>query len=180
MPGPGFCYNRELDVFCNPQPFPSWNLEGTNWTPPIAVPELSEEQQRFAYHYDWVEEKYQKDNTTGWVLFTPQIVQIEQQPVNLSVSVSSGSSVEISSSVTISEGFCNASLITIIDTVDGVDLWNIQDPNAIATLDQPESTVSFNTPILTSDDDGKQFKIKFSPTDSGLSAETEIVTISIV
>jgi hypothetical protein len=71
-------------------------------------------------------------------------------------------------------------LITIIDTVDGVDLWNIQDPNAIATLDQPESTVSFNTPILTSDDDGKQFKIKFSPTDSGLSAETEIVTISIV
>lgn len=180
MPGPGFYYHSELDVFCNPQPHPSWTLEGTTWTPPIVIPELSEEQQRLKYHYYWNETEYQRDSSTGWFIFTPQIVQIQQQPTNLSVSVSAGSSVEISSSVTISEGFVNASLITIVDTVDGVDLWNIPNNEVVGTLDAPTSTISFNTPILTSDDDGRQFKIKFAPMDSGASVETESVTITIV
>lgn len=179
MPGPGFYYHRDLDVFCNPQPHPSWTLEGTNWTPPINRPELSEDQERLGYVYDWVELKYQEDNTTGWVLLTPQIIQITQQPENSSVNVSAGSSVEISSSITISKGFCSASLITIVDTVDGEDFWNVSNSDSTGTLDNSGS-ISFNTPVLTSDDDGRQFKIRFAPVDSGVSVETEIVTINIV
>lgn len=183
MPGPGFVYNRKLDVFCNPQPFPSWTLNGLRWEAPHPAPELTEEQERLGYCYVWVEERYEEDNSLGWQLFTPQVIQIAEQPADLSVNVSAGSSVEISATVSISEGMFGASLITIVDTIDGVDYWNIPNVpeyNASSLLDENNLTATFTTPVLTAEDNGREFKIKFKPVESGVEVETESVVITIV
>lgn len=49
--------------FYEPQPFPSWTLDNTTyiWHPPIPYPSDGQV-------YDWDEDAYQADNTTGWVL----------------------------------------------------------------------------------------------------------------
>ena len=39
--GIGYSYNKELDAFITPQPFPSWVLdtETTNWNAPVLMPQ---------------------------------------------------------------------------------------------------------------------------------------------
>lgn len=62
--GIGYTYDETLDAFIPPQPFPSWTLdtEIANWKPPVAQPELTQEQVEQGYFYRWDEE------TTSWVL----------------------------------------------------------------------------------------------------------------
>jgi hypothetical protein len=73
--GIGYTYNEELDAFVPPQPFASWVLDNAtaDWQSPLgAAPELTEEEIDAGSFYRWDEDAYQVDNTTGWVLFTPE------------------------------------------------------------------------------------------------------------
>ena len=62
------------DIFINQQPYPSWSIGvGTaRWYAPIPQPELTDEQKESRSSYSWDESAYQADNTTGWVLNTPE------------------------------------------------------------------------------------------------------------
>ena len=73
--GIGYSYNAELDAFVAPQPYASWTLDsGTaDWVSPLgAAPTLTDEQVAAMSYYRWDEDAYQADNTTGWVLETPE------------------------------------------------------------------------------------------------------------
>ena len=73
--GIGYSYNAALDAFVPPQPHDSWTLdnETADWISPLgAAPDLTEEEVTARSFYRWDEEAYQADNTTGWVLETPE------------------------------------------------------------------------------------------------------------
>jgi hypothetical protein len=73
--GIGYSYNAALDAFVPPQPHDSWTLdnETADWVSPLgAAPELTEAEAEARSFYRWDEEAYQADNTTGWVLETPE------------------------------------------------------------------------------------------------------------
>ena len=72
--GVGYSYNAELDAFVPPQPYASWTLNNTtaDWDSPLTEPTLTEEQITAGSYYAWDEDAYQADNTTGWVLTTPE------------------------------------------------------------------------------------------------------------
>ena len=73
--GIGYSYNAALDAFVPPQPHASWTLdnETADWVSPLgAAPELTEAEVEAMSFYRWDEEAYQADNTTGWVLETPE------------------------------------------------------------------------------------------------------------
>ena len=73
--GIGYSYNAELDAFVAPQPFASWTLdsETADWVSPLgAAPALTDEEVEARSFYRWDEDAYQADNTTGWVLETPE------------------------------------------------------------------------------------------------------------
>lgn len=61
----GGTYDATNDVFINPQPFPSWELDTSTWiweapNPPGRKPDDGKS-------YRWDEDAYQADNSTGWV-----------------------------------------------------------------------------------------------------------------
>ena len=71
----GYSYNASLDAFVPPQPYDSWTLDsGTaDWVSPLgAAPALTDDQIAANSYYTWDESAYQADNTTGWVLETPE------------------------------------------------------------------------------------------------------------
>ena len=73
--GIGYSYNAALDAFVPPQPYASWTLdnESADWVSPLgAAPEHTEAEVEALSFYRWDEEAYQADNTTGWVLETPE------------------------------------------------------------------------------------------------------------
>ena len=73
--GIGYSYNAALDAFVPPQPYASWTLdnETADWVSPLgAAPELTEAEVEAMSFYRWDEDAYQADNTTGWVLETPE------------------------------------------------------------------------------------------------------------
>jgi len=73
--GIGYSYNAALDAFVPPQPFASWTLDNdtADWVSPLgAAPALTDEEVATFSYYRWDEEAYQADNTTGWVLETPE------------------------------------------------------------------------------------------------------------
>jgi len=73
--GIGYSYNAALDAFVPPQPHDSWTLdnETADWISPLgAAPSLTDEETEARSFYRWDEEAYQADNTTGWVLETPE------------------------------------------------------------------------------------------------------------
>ena len=72
--GIGYSYNAALDAFVPPQPHDSWTLDNdtADWVSPLgAAPELTEAEVEARKYYEWDEDAYQADNTTGWVLRTP-------------------------------------------------------------------------------------------------------------
>ena len=54
----GYTYDEDRDAFIPPKPFPSWVLNETTclWDPPIARPELTQEQIDNNNFYSWNEE----------------------------------------------------------------------------------------------------------------------------
>jgi len=73
-PGIGWYYNSEHDIFHPARPHASWTLNTTtgHWDAPIPQPERTEAEVEAMSYYTWDEEAYQADNTTGWVLNTPE------------------------------------------------------------------------------------------------------------
>ena len=61
--GIGMIYDSAKDAFYHPQPYASWTLNETTWVweAPLADPSGD------GVIYEWDEEAYQADNTTGWV-----------------------------------------------------------------------------------------------------------------
>ena len=73
--GIGYSYNAALDAFVPPQPYASWTLDNdtADWVSPLgAAPTLTEAEVEAMSFYRWDEDAYQADNTTGWVLETPE------------------------------------------------------------------------------------------------------------
>ena len=73
--GIGYSYNAALDAFVPPQPYASWTLDNdtADWVSPLgAAPDLTEAEVEARSYYRWDEDAYQSDNTTGWVLETPE------------------------------------------------------------------------------------------------------------
>jgi len=70
--GTGMVYDTTNDVFLHPQPYASWTLNTTEWAwePPIARPADEDAQANPPILYEWDEDAYQADNTTGWTLIT--------------------------------------------------------------------------------------------------------------
>jgi hypothetical protein len=71
----GYSYNSDLDAFVPPQPYASWTLdnETADWVSPLGpAPLLTVEELNKLIFYSWDEEAYQADNTTGWILNTPE------------------------------------------------------------------------------------------------------------
>ena len=56
--GVGYTYDQTRDAFIEPKPFPSWTLNETTclWDPPVARPELTQEQIDNNNYYRWNEE----------------------------------------------------------------------------------------------------------------------------
>ena len=63
--GIGYKYDSDKDAFIPPQPFNSWSLNETTclWEAPLTYP-------TDGLDYEWDEDAYQADNTTGWVEVT--------------------------------------------------------------------------------------------------------------
>ena len=73
--GIGYSYNAVLDAFVPPKPYDSWviNNETADWVSPLgSAPELTEAEVEANSFYRWDEDAYQADNTTGWILETPE------------------------------------------------------------------------------------------------------------
>ena len=62
------------DIFIMQQPYASWSIDATkaHWEAPITEPALTDDQIAANSYYTWDESAYQADNTTGWVLETPE------------------------------------------------------------------------------------------------------------
>jgi hypothetical protein len=60
--GIGYIYDSDGDAFYAPQPYPSWTLNESSciWEAPIPIPDDGN-------RYEWDEDAYQADNTTGWI-----------------------------------------------------------------------------------------------------------------
>ena len=73
-PGIGWYYSSEHDIFHPARPFASHTLNTTTgtWEAPLPQPELTDEQRDAGSTYQWDEDAYQADNTTGWTLVTPE------------------------------------------------------------------------------------------------------------
>ena len=57
----GYTYDAAKDKFISPQLYPSWALDGNDdWQAPVAKPDDEK-------LYNWDEDAYQADNSTGWV-----------------------------------------------------------------------------------------------------------------
>lgn len=79
--GLGYVFNTTLNEFVPPKPFPSWVLNNSTleWESPLGdAPELTDTETvinddgYILSGYRWDEDAYQADNTTGWVLETPE------------------------------------------------------------------------------------------------------------
>lgn len=180
FPGPGYVYIESVDAFAIPQPHPSWTLdENVVWQPPIEKPSLTESQDNLRYHYWWDENAYQEDTdnpkTQGWTLFTPQVITIDTQPTN--VTVSAGSSARFTSDATVNRGYFGYYL----HKVDGDG--KIIDTVGSLTNNEEDQSLTLNascyTGITTSGDNNTKWKIEFVPRESGVSAFTTSVTLTV-
>ena len=62
------------DIFISQQPYASWTIStsAAQWEAPITQPTLTDDQIAAGSRYEWNESNYQADNSTGWVLTTPE------------------------------------------------------------------------------------------------------------
>ena len=66
----GDIFDSSRNAFISNQPFPSWSLNETScrYEPPIPHPDPNGTEPE--YFYNWDEDAYQADNSTGWVKIT--------------------------------------------------------------------------------------------------------------
>jgi hypothetical protein len=178
FPSAGMLYNETHDMFHYMSPFPSWTLNSNAiWEAPNDEPSITEEQRSLGYEYRWSETEYQRDSSTGWILFTPQLITINTQPSPTTVSVSVGSSVNISAAATISKDNMEASIQKLTVNDDGVENWSyLTDPTRSEDL---SLSVTLNTGILTDTSNSGGYRIAFVPLESGVIGYTTSVTITV-
>ena len=97
--GIGYTWDEQHDEFMPPQPFASWtyNFDDHEWKAPITHPlahipedsteqpeELTSKPDNEVWTYQWNEEAYQADNTTGWELNLVWSSEDNSDGVNLS------------------------------------------------------------------------------------------------
>ena len=75
--GIGFTWDEDNNIFWPPKPYASWvkHISSASWKSPLGdAPTLTQEQQdqntaeTHSWTYQWDEDAYQADNTTGWSL----------------------------------------------------------------------------------------------------------------
>ena len=72
----GDTYDDVNEIFWRPQPYTSWTKDTAtaSWVPPITQPTITSAQHdqnvagTHGWKYDWDEDAYQADNSTGWTL----------------------------------------------------------------------------------------------------------------
>ena len=74
--GVGMIYDKDMDAFYSPQPYPSWllNEDTCHWYPPMAYPK-PEEKEAFSGSFDHLYE-WDEDNVT-WKVSTQQQVSTQ-------------------------------------------------------------------------------------------------------
>jgi len=166
FPRRGDLYVESSDVFVHPQPYESWSLDSdAYWQPPLNYPELTDTQVAQGYRYDWNEGEYQNGSENCWDLHTPQIITINSQPTD--VTISAGSSATFDTSATINHGEIRTFLQREIDT----NVW-AKVVNAHIT----ESKVYSG--ILTTQDSGN-FRVAFEPDVYGNVGYSSVVTVTV-
>lgn len=172
----GKVYHEERDCFINPQPFPSWILNDTNaWVAPVDCPELTEEQIRLGYYYSWNEDQYQTNPENGWSLFTPQILTIDSQPADVSVSV--GSSVDLTSTFSVNKGEFR---ILVQHKPDGEDtIWESSFWNDVVSKGRESVTAINNSGIVTTTAVAGEYRVIAFPSESGLPLASTSITLTV-
>ena len=178
--GKGKIYHEDSDSFIFPQPYPSWVLnEILAWVAPVDEPEiLSEEQIQLGYHYSWNEALYQDNpesaSTDLWVLCTPQLIDITNEPNDTTVSI--GSSAIIGIGVTINYGnieYAAAEKCSIDENDPSIEYWSNWD----GELFLEENSV--RTGILTTSDFSGDYRIKFYGNLGGMSGLSTSFTLTV-
>jgi hypothetical protein len=178
FPSTGMVYSSTHDAFHDPSPFPSWVLDSNAfWQPPNAEPSITDEDRELGYFYYWNETEYQKDSSTGWFLFTPQLITINTQPSPTTVSVSVGSSVNVSAAATVSKDQIEAVLERAVVDDNGNEIW-FYTAGSVQSEDSSLST-TINTGILTDTSHSGKYRIAFAPLESGVIGYTSSVTITV-
>ena len=166
FPQRGDLYVESFDVFVRPQPYDSWSLNSdAYWHPPVEQPTLTDEQVEEGCHYEWNEYEYQSNSENGWELIRPQVITINKQPSD--VTISSGSSKTFDYDVTISHGEFNI----ILEREFNDNQWGI-----FANSSVTGSKV--HTGILTTGDSGN-FRIVFIPSRWGEVGFSSVVTVTV-
>ena len=178
----GEVYNEDLDVFMNPQPFPSWTIVDNFWEAPIEEPALTEEQIERGCFYSWDEEVYQENSSEGWILNEPLVVSITEEPNDATVSV--GSSAIIGIGVTTNKGSIDFDRINIdsvlaekyvlVDSEDGIYDWIVE-----SGLNASFDGNSVSTGILTTSDYAGDYRILLFPNQGGTVGVTTSFTLTV-
>lgn len=175
FPTTGMIYDSEMDLFHMPQPFPSWVLRSdASWNPPISKPDLSDDQLRLGYFYSWNEDQYQINPENGWGLFTPQIINIESQPSDVSVGV--GSTANLNSSFSINEGNFTVSVQYNPDGEGNVwegTNWSIVESRSESSVD------AINSGIITSTSLSGKYRVVGIPEETGIPAISKTITLTV-
>lgn len=165
----GQIFNEDIDVFIDPQPYPSWTLVDKFWTPPYEEPTLTEEQIEQGCRYYWDEDVHQANSSEGWILVEPQIVSIIEEPNDVTVSV--GSSAIIGAGVTSNRGIVDgASLLkyTMVDSEIDESDWIY----ASFEIEYDSEANNVSTGILTTTDYSGDYRIEFYGSEGSQSITT--------
>ena len=181
FPSPGAIYSDELDIFHNPAPYPSWIMnELGDWLPPYEPSVLTAEQEEQGFKYDWNEALHEESNE-GWVLYTPQVIEITEQPWPYSVNVPVGSSATFSASASANKDGIYACLHKKwVDDV-GQEEW-VEEPTEFSVSESNTITCTFSTGICTDTSHSGEYRIKFQPNSIdgvGLTMYTASVTVTV-
>ena len=183
FPAPGCIYNEELDIFHVTAPFDSWIMNDFGiWNPPYEPPVLTPEQESQGYRYDWNEDFHQNADGEGWVLYTPQVIEITEQPWPYSINVPVGSSATINATARSNKTGIYASLFKKwVDDI-GEEEW-VEEPEEFEISDENTISCAISTGICTDTSHSGEYKIRFYPNNAednrGNSVYSAIVTVTV-
>ena len=183
FPAPGCIYNEELDIFHNPSPFDSWIMnENGDWRAPYEPPVLTAEQEAQGFRYDWFEDAHKNADGEGWVLYTPQVIEVTEQPWPYSINVPVGSSATISATASSNKTGIYASLFKKwVDDI-GEEEW-VEEPEQFENSDENTISCAISTGICTDTSHSGEYKIRFFPNNAedniGNPVFSAIVTVTV-
>ncbi len=178
FPDTGYIYNSEADIFHCPSPFPSWTLDSNYvWQPPVAHPELTDEQVTLGYRYFYNEDRYNQDPSITWRLFTPQVVTIDSHPTSATVTV--GEEITVSTTATVNEGNFFVCLEKNIAIGDEPDVWAEYPDFGRVNADDLTFTFQSKSGITTNTELSGEWRVAVVPELSGIPAYSDVITITV-